>query len=256
MLTVVDEIRSFFPAAQRHTSGFDGLRGIPSRGCALQLDIVEEMAGGRQEARNREAGRRKDGTTYDPRTPRKGRLRPVKLQLIHADWQDVDYRPADCWRRGGRWPNSYESKSRPFPFALPRLSPFGLHATFSADGGRRDAFLLSPAAQRHTSGFDGLRGIPSRGCALQLDIVQEIAGGRQEARNREAGRRNDGTTYDPPHTAEGPPQDSQAAAYPPSCSFHLLPILVYRKRHVPWPFLPPKPVSWFCACVSQLCLLK
>ena len=62
---------------------FDGLRGIPSRGCALQLDIVEEMAGGRQEPRNREAGRRKDGTTYDPRTPRKGRLRPVKLQLIH-----------------------------------------------------------------------------------------------------------------------------------------------------------------------------
>ena len=83
VLTVVDEMRAFFHAAQRQTSGFDGLRGIPSRGCALQLDIVEEMAGGRQEARNREAGRRKDGTTYDPRTPRKGRLRPVKLQLIH-----------------------------------------------------------------------------------------------------------------------------------------------------------------------------
>ena len=74
---------SFFHAAQRQTSGFDGLRGIPSRGCALQLDIVEEMAGGRQEARNREAGRRKDGTTHDPRTSRKGRLRPVKLRLIH-----------------------------------------------------------------------------------------------------------------------------------------------------------------------------
>ena len=42
---------SFFFAAQRETSGFDGLRGIPSRGCALQLDIVEEMA---QEARNRQ----------------------------------------------------------------------------------------------------------------------------------------------------------------------------------------------------------
>ena len=73
----------FFHVAQRQTSGFDGLRGIPSRGCALQLDIVEEMAGGRQETRNHEASRRKDGTTYDPRTPRKGRLRPVKLQLIH-----------------------------------------------------------------------------------------------------------------------------------------------------------------------------
>ena len=36
------------------------------------------MAGGRQEAQNREAGRREDGTTHDPRTPRKGRLRPVK----------------------------------------------------------------------------------------------------------------------------------------------------------------------------------
>ena len=48
----------------------------------MQLDIVEKMAGGRQEPRNREAGRRKDGTTHDPRTPRKGRLRPVKLQLI------------------------------------------------------------------------------------------------------------------------------------------------------------------------------
>ena len=83
VVLTVDEMCSFFPAAQRQTSGFDGLRGIPSRGCALQRDTVEEMAGGRQEARNREAGRRKDGTTKDPRTPRKGRLRPVKLQLIH-----------------------------------------------------------------------------------------------------------------------------------------------------------------------------
>ena len=48
----------------------------------MQLNIVEKMAGGRQEPRNREAGRRKDGTTHDPRTPRKGRLRPVKLLLI------------------------------------------------------------------------------------------------------------------------------------------------------------------------------
>ena len=84
VLMVVDEMCSFFPAAQLQTSGFDGLRGIPSRGCALQLDIVEEMAGGRQEARNREDGRRKDGTTHDPRTPRKGRLRPVKLQFPPA----------------------------------------------------------------------------------------------------------------------------------------------------------------------------
>ena len=209
------------------------------------------MAGGRQEARNREADRRKDGTTFDPRTPRKGRLRPVKQQLIHADWQDVDDGPADCWRRRGRWPNSYESNLVPSPSHYPAFPPYGLHATVSADG----VFLFFfHAAQRQTSGFDGLRGIPSRGCALQLDIVEEMAGGRQEARNREAGRRKDGTTYDPPHTAEGPPQASQAA---PSCSFHLLPVLVLPKKAiVPWPFLLPKPVSWFCACVSQLCLLK
>ena len=61
---------------------FDGLRGISlSRGCAMQLSSVEE-AGGRQVPRHREAGRRKHGTTMTRRTPRKGRLRPGKLQLI------------------------------------------------------------------------------------------------------------------------------------------------------------------------------
>ena len=49
---------------------------------------------------------------------------------------------------------------------------------------------------------------------MQLNIVEKMAGGRQEPRNREAGRRKDGTTHDPPHTAEGPPQASQAASYP------------------------------------------
>ena len=48
-----------------------------------------------------------------------------------------------------------------------------------------------------------------------------MAGGRQEARNREAGRRRDGTTHDP-RTAEGPPQRP----------VNLLPILVYRQRHL------------------------
>ncbi len=72
----------FLNAAQRQTSGFWRPARIPSRGCPMQLNIVEQMAGGHREPRNREAGRRKDGTTHDPRTPRKGRLRPVKLQLI------------------------------------------------------------------------------------------------------------------------------------------------------------------------------
>ena len=72
----------FFKRYSDKRQVFDGLRGSPSRGCATQLNIVEKMAGGRQEPQNREAGRRKDGTTHDPRTPRKGRLRPVKLQLI------------------------------------------------------------------------------------------------------------------------------------------------------------------------------
>ena len=49
-----------------------------------------------------------------------------------------------------------------------------------------------------------------------------------EPRSRPPQRRND---LWPPHTSERPPQASQAAAYPPS-SFHLLPILVYRKRHL------------------------
>ena len=82
VLTVVDEMCFFLSAAQRQTSGFWRPARIPSRGRPMQLNIVEQMAGGRQEQRNREAGRRKDGMTRDPRTPRKGRLRPVKLQLI------------------------------------------------------------------------------------------------------------------------------------------------------------------------------
>ena len=61
---------------------FDCLRGSLRAGVPCSLKIVQKMAGGRQEARNREAGRRKDGTTHDPRTSREGRLRPVKLQLI------------------------------------------------------------------------------------------------------------------------------------------------------------------------------
>ena len=49
----------------------------------MQLSSVEK-AGGRQVPRHREAGRRKHGTTMTRRTPRKGRLRPSKLQLIQS----------------------------------------------------------------------------------------------------------------------------------------------------------------------------
>ena len=60
--------------------------------------------------------------------------------------------------------------------------------------------------------FDGLRGSLRAGVPSSLKIVEKVAGGRQEARNREAGRREDGTTHDPPHTAEGPPQASQSCS--------------------------------------------
>ena len=49
----------------------------------MQLSSVEE-ASGRQVPRHREAGRRKHETTMTRRTPRKGRLRPGKLQLIQS----------------------------------------------------------------------------------------------------------------------------------------------------------------------------
>ena len=39
-----------------------------------------EKAGGRQEPRQREAGRRKHGTTMTRRIPRKGGLRPEKMR--------------------------------------------------------------------------------------------------------------------------------------------------------------------------------
>ena len=49
----------------------------------MQLSSVAK-ASGRQVPRHREAGRRKHGTTMTRRTPRKGRLRPGKLQLIQS----------------------------------------------------------------------------------------------------------------------------------------------------------------------------
>ena len=86
--------------------------------------------------------------------------------------------------------------------------------TLSAVGGRRDVFLFScgTANKRKVLTACGA-GIPSlRVCALQLDIVEEMAGGRQEARNHERGRRKDGTTFDPRTPRKGRPQASQAAA--------------------------------------------
>ena len=88
----------------------------------------------------------------------------------------------------------------------------------SADGGRRDVFLFH---------FGTATNVWFDGCAFQQSSVKKD-GGRQAAkpRRRPPQTRND---HDPPHTAEGSPQARQAAAYPIRCSFHLLPILVYRK---------------------------
>ena len=70
VLMVDDEMCFFLTAAQRQTSGLTA--------CA---DPFTEVCNARQEPRHREAGRRKRRNDHDPRTPRKGRLRPGKLQL-------------------------------------------------------------------------------------------------------------------------------------------------------------------------------
>ena len=76
--------------------------------------------------------------------------------------------------------------------------------------------------------FDGLRGIPLR-AGVPCSKIPSKRPAVANQRYREAGRRKHGTTVTSTHTAEGPPQARQAAAYPIRCSFHLLPILVYRK---------------------------
>ena len=101
--------------------------------------------------------------------------------------------------------------------------------------------------------FDGLRGFPSRGCALQLDIVEEKARGRHEARNREAGRRRDGTTHDPGRAAS---KASHAAAYPNQLQFPPAAHSGLRQRYLSRGHVYRPNLFRGCACVSQLCLLK
>ena len=98
-----------------------------------------------------------------------------------------------CWRWGGRRPKQLRAPSRLRPFALSSHFAQGLHAFVSAVGGRRDVFLCNLGTATNVR-FDGLRGMSLRaGCAMQLNIFEK-AGGRQEPRHREAGRRKDGTT--------------------------------------------------------------
>ena len=129
VLSMVDEMCFFLNPGTATNVRFDGLRGISLRaGVPMQLNLVIEVAGGRQVPRNREAGRRKHGMTMTRRTPRKGRLRPVMLQLIHADSDDVGYGPVNCWRWGGRRPRQLHS-TRLVSLALKSHSVQGLHAS-------------------------------------------------------------------------------------------------------------------------------
>ena len=118
----------------------------------MQLNIVEKTAGGRQEPRHREAGRRKDGTTHDPRTPRKGRLRPGKLQLnpIRCSFHLL---PSLVHRKGTpvRDPNAAESPAG------------GRQAPRHRDAGRREDGTSRP---QHTA--EG----PSRPGLFILHMVQ------------------------------------------------------------------------------------
>ena len=63
---------------------------------------------------------------------------------------------------------------------------------------------------------------------MQLSSVEK-AGGRQVPRHREAGRRKHGTTMTRRTPRKGRLRPGKFAAYPIRCSFHLLPIRVYRK---------------------------
>ena len=87
--------------------------------------------------------------------------------------------------------------------------------------------FFSISAQRQTSGLTACAEYPfARVChAAKFRRRGRRSPSTATPRGRPPQARND---HDPTHTAEGPPQARQAAAYPIRCSFHLLPILVYR----------------------------
>ena len=84
------------------------------------------------------------------------------------------------------------------------------------------------SAQRQTSGLTACAEYPfARVChAAAFRRKGRRSPSTATPRGRPPQTRND---HDPPHTTEGLPQARQAAAHPIRCSFHLLPILVYRK---------------------------
>ena len=87
--------------------------------------------------------------------------------------------------------------------------------------------FFSISAQRQTSGLMACAEYPfARVCnAAEFRRKGRRSPSTATPRGRPPQTRNDD---DPPHTTEGPPQARQAAACPISCSFHLLPTLVYR----------------------------
>ena len=105
---------------------------------------------------------------------------------------------------------------------------FSMSPASELNGGQRDVFLFSISAQRQTSGLTACAEYPFARVCLAAKFRQKGRRTPSSAtpRGRPPQTRND---HDPPHTAERPPQARQAAAYPPRCSFHLLPTLVYRR---------------------------
>ena len=88
--------------------------------------------------------------------------------------------------------------------------------------------FFSISAQGQTSGLTACAEYPfARVChAAEFRRKGRRLPSTATPRGRPPQTRND---HDPPHTTEGPPQARQAAAYPIRCTFHQLPILVYRK---------------------------
>ena len=102
----------------------------------------------------------------------------------------------------------------------------------------RCAFFFSTAAQRQTSGLTVCAESLLHRCANAAEHRPAVA---KYPRHREAGRRKDGTTMTPRTPRKGRLRPVKLQLNPTHCSFHLLPILVYRKGHlcgIPMPLSP------------------